>query len=618
MPLKGKGAREWLLGDYDYKYLCTPAWPFCQTKPRRPPTFFGRDAFLGLLTSAVMGLQHALAMAGGLITPPLLVGLLSPDADVRAYLIQASLLVCGIMTAVQVTGIPLGRLKYKLGAGMLSVMGVSFASVPVATSTVTQLVDEGYTFDQAYGKLLGTILVCGVIPIIFSVLPYRVLRKVFPPIVTGVTIILIGAKLAGTGLQYWGGGVFCAENYEHLPTVFSNCSIPTAAGGSVIANCYNADIKPLCSGNGGVMLPFGSPQYVGLGFLVFSTIVLIELFGSPFMRNAAVVIALLFGYLIAAVSRYDGKSYVSTDGIKAAPVVTFLWVKTFPLGFHAPALIPLLVVFCITSIETVGDVTATEEASRLAVVGEAHTVRVRGALLNDGLSGIFSALGTSLPLTTFAQNNGVIALTAVASRWAGWAAAAWLFLLGVFAKFGAWVLSIPPCVLGGMTTFLFANVIASGIKIIVCEGSLHRRNRFILACSLGLGLGVTLVPQWAYNALWPVTPGMNDGLKGLREAIILVLETGFCLGAVVAVILNLLLPEEKHEPGEDLSTHEGPEIPDVSHHPRHHDGSTYNHDQDPSSGSSTFMTRAMVGSKDAEIMTTPPPHVLLGPPHHHV
>lgn len=65
---------------------------------------------------------------------------------------------------------------------------------------------------------------------------------------------------------------------------------------------------------------------------VFSTIVLIELFGSPFMRNAAVVIALLFGYLIAAVSRYDGKSYVSTDGIKAAPVVTFLWVKTFPLG----------------------------------------------------------------------------------------------------------------------------------------------------------------------------------------------------------------------------------------------------------------------------------------------
>lgn len=116
-------------------------------------------------------------------------------------------------------------------------------------------------------------------------------------------------------------------------------------------------------------------------------------------------------------------------------------------------------------------------------------------LILVGLSGIFSALGTSLPLTTFAQNNGVIALTAVASRWAGWAAAAWLFLLGVFAKFGAWVLSIPPCVLGGMTTFLFANVIASGIKV-RGDACTHKQGHLVVQANKGLPCIVAAASLW--------------------------------------------------------------------------------------------------------------------------
>jgi xanthine/uracil permease len=126
-------------------------------------------------------------------------------------------------------------------------------------------------------------------------------------------------------------------------------------------------------------------------------------------------------------------------------------------------------VFTITSIETVGDTAATEEASFLSTTGPSHERRIRGALLNDGIGGVFSALATSLPLTTFAQNNGVISLTAVASRQAGWACAVWLFVLGVIAKFAAVITTIPDCVFGGMTTFLFANVISSGIKIVVGE-----------------------------------------------------------------------------------------------------------------------------------------------------
>lgn len=165
-----------------------------------------------------------------------------------------------------------------------------------------------------------------------------------------------------------------------------------------------------------------------------SGIIFLEIFGSPFMRNCSVIIALLFGYFIAAVTRYNGKRYVTTGLIDKAPAITFLWTTTFPIGFYPPAIIPVLIVFIITSIETVGDTAATLEASRLPVEGPDATRMIKGALLNDGLSGLFSALATSLPLTTFAQNNGVISLTNVAARHAGFACAGWLLLLGVLGE----------------------------------------------------------------------------------------------------------------------------------------------------------------------------------------
>ncbi len=253
--------------------------------------------------------------------------------------------------------------------------------------------------------------------------------------------------------QNWGGGAFCADNYLHLPTT-KTCYLPLANGttSTIPSQCWTGP-GALCGDRTKteVFLPFGSQQYIGLGFIVFVTIIFLEIFGSPFMRNASVIIALLFGYMIAACIKFQGKRYVITDKIDAAPGITFLWTKTFPLGFYAPAVIPLMIVFIITSIETVGDTTATLEASRMVTVGEDFTRRVKGALLNDGISGIFSALATSLPLTTFAQNNGVISLTNVASRQAGFAAAFWLFLLGILGKIGAWITTIPEAVLGGMS-----------------------------------------------------------------------------------------------------------------------------------------------------------------------
>ncbi|CAN0118730.1 unnamed protein product, partial [Phaeothamnion confervicola] len=208
----------------------------------------------------------------------------------------------------------------------------------------------------------------------------------------------------------------------------------------------------------------------------------------------------MFGFFISSVITYDGKDFVTNDKIKAADWVTFLWVYTYPIGIYGPAVLPLILGYLIVTVETVGDITATEEASNLEVVGPEHSARVSNALRGDFIAGAFAALGTTMPNTTFAQNNGVISLTRCSARRAGMGCAFWLVFFGVIAKFAAFFTSIPDCVLGGMTTFLFANVSCSGIKIL---SNTNRRDRFILACALTIGLGVAIAPEWAENNLWP-------------------------------------------------------------------------------------------------------------------
>eukprot|EP01024_Parvocaulis_polyphysoides_P029169 TRINITY_DN2631_c0_g1_i1.p2 TRINITY_DN2631_c0_g1~~TRINITY_DN2631_c0_g1_i1.p2 ORF type:complete len:132 (+),score=22.67 TRINITY_DN2631_c0_g1_i1:133-528(+) len=94
-----------------------------------------------------------------------------------------------------------------------------------------------------------------------------------------------------------------------------------------------------------------------------------------------------------------------------------------------------------------------------------------------------------------------------------------------------------------MTTFLFANVVVSGIKVLSLT-TLNRRSRFILAVALGLGIGVSIVPQWATNALWPVEPDMSDAERGFRDGVIITLSTGYSIGCIAAIVLHLLLPHE--------------------------------------------------------------------------
>ncbi|KAG8458803.1 hypothetical protein KFE25_005230 [Diacronema lutheri] len=512
-------SKEGLLGSYDWKWLCTPQFAGCSRGPSNtlaPPPFLAKDDKLPLLVSLIMGLQHCLAMLGGIVTVPALIAgdacfAFQSDEKLCAskeYMISASLFTSGFLTIIQIVRFKLVK-GYYLGTGLLSVMGTSFTFLPIARDIVVSEIRAGRSGFEAYGAFLGTCMVAALLEIGLSFIPPKAMRKIFPPVVTGTCVSLIGMGLVATGMKYWGGGVFCAEN------TFSRAA---AFGG-----------PQLCTGNGEVMLGYGAPEYFGLGLSVLLMLVALNIFGSPFMKNCGVIIALFFGYIVSAIAWYtdaNGKElrYVTAARIESAPWVSFPWVTTFPLGFYPPAFIPILIAFVVTSVETIGDIAASCDASQIPSTGRDAETRIQGGLLCDGFNSLIACLMTTPPNTTFSQNNGVISLTRCASRAAGLACAGWLMLFGVLAKFAGVIASIPECVLGGMTIFLFANVLVSGIAIITGSGALNRRNRFILAISLGVGLGVTAVPEWAEGggvaAFYGGNLKHNIGLMPAKDACI--------------------------------------------------------------------------------------------------
>jgi uracil-xanthine permease len=410
---------------------------------------------------------------------------------------------------------------------------------------------------------LGTTMVCALLEVFLSFLPKDKLRRMFPSVVTGVAVMLIGAGLTATGIKYWGGGTVCAEmawkNNAHVYNLVGTGPFfgPEQAGVAPFPG-GTAGGKSTCDGNGEVIKAFGSPEYVALGFSVMLMLIIVELFGSPFMKNANVIIALLFGYFVAGVSRAEGMKFVPDTKIESAEPITFAWVENFPIGFYGPAVLPLLIAFLVTSIETIGDLTATYEASEEDTESEEFDKSVQGGLLSDGLCSFGAALATGMPNTTFSQNNGVIALTKCASRRAGVCCGLWLMVLGVLSKISGIISSMPDCVVGGMTTFLFCNVFVSGLSVVAKADLNSRRNRIILAISMGIGLGVTAVP-WIFGdqraspgtaPFWSCTGPFREGgdcskgERSIRDGIIILLTTPYSIGTLLAMLLNAILPED--------------------------------------------------------------------------
>ncbi|KAJ5966574.1 hypothetical protein N7481_013288 [Penicillium waksmanii] len=526
---------EGWIGNYDYLYLITPnIWPLNKRYKNHEAPFYGLNDEVPILLTIILGLQHALTMIGSVVSPPLAIasGAFNLDAEQSQYLVSAAFITTGIATALQVTRVHLFNTPFYIGTGLLSVVGPTFDILAIAFSYTDMRYSNGtcpsssdgsrLPCPDAWGAMLGTMLCTVWIQILISFIPPKILNRIFPKVVTGSLLLLVGVYLISSGMKSWGGG--------------SNCD----GGSGIYALCPDIGApKPL---------PWGHPKLIGLGFSVFVTIIVVEIFGSPLMRSASVVFGLAVG---CAISGFTG--YWSRENIEAAPVATFLWVQTFKLSVDGALVLPLLIMFVCEAVSCMPDILATAEISGLDVDGVEFNSRIQGGILCDGIGSLISACGTGLPMVSQAGNNGVISLTGCASRRAGWCAAAFLVLMGIFGKFGAVFGSMPPSVLGGMQVFLYSTIVVAGIKVLSLI-DFTRRNRFILTTALGIAFMDIVAPTWfsqvlAYN-------GPNVRLQGFEEGINLVVETPFIIAAVIGVLLNLVLPYDGNKKLAVIEGHE--------------------------------------------------------------
>ncbi|KAG9058371.1 hypothetical protein FS842_010097 [Serendipita sp. 407] len=235
----------------------------------------------------------------------------------------------------------------------------------------------------------------------------------------------------------------------------------------------------------------------------------------------------------------------------------------------------MLAVYISLAMEAIGDITASAEVSRVAVEGYEFDTRIQGGVLGDGIGGLLSGLMTNPPLSIFAQNNGVIAITRCANRKAGWWCCSFLILFGILGKISGVFLSIPNPVLGGVTTFLFATVMTSGIRVLSYI-TWSRRNRFTLAAAMSFGVGNLLAPTW-YTFLFEGVDNPSPGLRGLFDSITIVLSTPFLSAGIVSVLLNLILPDNEVVPKDQPPE---PTEHDIEAHPIvHHDTESISSDE---------------------------------------
>lgn len=216
--------KEGLVGDYDYAFLFRPNLPFMK-KSDRPPPFFGLNERMPVVLALILGFQHALAMLAGIISPPIIMagaGGVNLDTEMTQYLVSTALIVSGLLSAIQITRFHIKGTPYYIGTGLISVVGISFAIIPVASGAFAQMYANGFCpsaedgtplpCPDAYGAMLGTAAVCALFEILLSFMPPKLILRVFPPIVTGPTVMLIGINLISTGFKSWAGGSgLCAD-----------------------------------------------------------------------------------------------------------------------------------------------------------------------------------------------------------------------------------------------------------------------------------------------------------------------------------------------------------------------------------------------------------------------
>ncbi|RXE48237.1 uracil-xanthine permease family protein [Chromohalobacter israelensis] len=435
----------------------------------------------GPLASLLAAFQHVLASFVGIIAPSLIVGGALGLEQYLPYLLSMALFVSGVATWIQ------SQRLGPLGSGLLSIQGTSFSFVAALIAAGQAARTDGASDEAVIATLIGVCALGSFIEIALGGMLHR-LKRIITPTVTGVVVTLIGLSLVKVGVTDMAGGVGAED--------------------------------------------FGSLANLGLAALVIVVVLACQMSRHPWLRIGSVFYGLVIG-CVAAV--FTGHFNAELESLRWFALPQPL---RFGIGFDWAAFVPVAFIFLVTAIETVGDLTGTARASGEPISGPEHQRRLRGGVLADGVNSLLAALFNTFPNTTFSQNTGVVQLTGVASRHVGRYVAAILLLLGLVPALGSVLQYIPRPVLGAATTLMFGLIAVSGIRIL-SDQAMTRKTIMTIAVSLGMGLGVQLVPE---------------ALSGLPDTARQIFASPITTGGLSAILCTLLLPggapapEEAHQP----------------------------------------------------------------------
>ncbi len=439
----------------------------------QPQLLFKLDDKPPVLGAAFVGFQHLLAIIGGILTAPFLIALgMGLNAEDSAYVISSALVVSGFATLIQINRVGM------LGAGLLSIQGTSFAFIGIMIFAYQKLAIN-MTSGEALGAIFGSSAACAALMLVLSLF-VRQLKNIITTNVAGATIILIGLSLIQSTLQNLNGSFNAAGGME----------------GSGISHLV-------------------------LAAVVFAVIVVIANLRQVWLRLSSITIGLAIGILAAlwmGLADFNGV----TDGDLF--FIPELW--RYPLTVDIQVMVLIMPIFLVSAMESIGDITATNNLSGLETGTPDYWLRIRGGIMATAFNSFVAALFCTFPSTTFSQNNGVIRLTGVCSRYVGNYVAGFLVILGCLPIVTAVFQRIPSDVIFGATLLMFMLVAFSGFRVVEMARP-RARDWIVVALAIVLGYIISMY---------------IDQVPNLSPEIVILLQFPVSTGALVALVLEFVIP----------------------------------------------------------------------------
>ena len=357
---------------------------------------------------------------------------------------------------------------WKLGAKLPIVMGISFTFVSVFCYVGPR---------WGYEAIIGAVIVGGIVEGLLG-LCAKYWRKIISPIVAACVVTAIGFSLLSVGANSFAGGVGAAD--------------------------------------------FGSARNWILGSVTLLCCIGFNIFAKGHLKQLSVLFGLAVGYVLAVFMGMVDFSALNNVGLIALPEL-----MPYKPVFNISAIVSVVMIFLVSATETIGD---TSAMTNTVLKREATDKEISGSLACDGIISSLSACFGCLPITSFSQNVGLLAMTKVVNRYTIATGAGILILAGIFPVIGAVLATLPEAVLGGCTIMMFGNIVISGLQMIGACGY-TQRNITIAALSLSVGLGFTQVPE-----MFAIFPDLIGTIFA---------ENCVAVVFLAAIIMNLIMPKDK-------------------------------------------------------------------------